>query len=145
MSDAVKTPWHLWVVGIIGVLWNGFGCYDFFMTTTVGEPYLRAYGMTEEMIAYFNAMPGWLTPAWGVGVGGGALGALLLLLRKKLAFPVFIASFAGFLITVIYQYGFSNGAAVVEQSGMIMSAVIGAICLFYIWYANAVSKNGVLS
>lgn len=21
-----RTPWHLWVVGVIAVLWNGFGC-----------------------------------------------------------------------------------------------------------------------
>ena len=145
MSEAkTGAPWHLWVVGVIALLWNAFGCYDFYMTTTGGEEYLRSYGMTEEMIAYFSAMPGWLTPAWAIGVGGGALGAILLLLRKKLALPVFVVSFVAYLITVIYQYGMSNGGAVVGQQGVIMSVIIAAICLFLIWYASAMSRRGVL-
>ena len=24
-----STPWHLWVVGVVSLLWNGFGAYDF--------------------------------------------------------------------------------------------------------------------
>ena len=27
-SMTVKTPWHLWVVGVLALLWNGFGAYD---------------------------------------------------------------------------------------------------------------------
>jgi hypothetical protein len=27
-----KTPWHLWVVGILSLLWNAFGGYDYTMT-----------------------------------------------------------------------------------------------------------------
>jgi len=145
MSNTASTPWHLWVVGVIALLWNGYGCYDFYMTTTGGADYLRAYGLSEDLIAYYTSMPGWTTPAWIIGVGGGALGAILLLLRRKWALPVFVISFAAYLTTVVYQYGMSNGAAIVGQSGVIMSVVIGLLCLFFIWYAWAMKKRGVLT
>ena len=51
MTDmTVKTPWHLWAVGVISLLWNGYGGYDFIMTTTQGETYMRAAGMTHAII-----------------------------------------------------------------------------------------------
>lgn len=145
MSQAhTRTPWHLWVVGVIALLWNAFGCYDFYMTTTGGEEYLRSYGMSEDMIAYFAAMPGWTKPAWAIGVFGGAIGAILLLVRNKLALPVFVTSGAAYFVTVIYQYALSDGGALVGAGGATMSAVIGAVCLFLIWYAWAMRKSGVL-
>lgn len=70
MSEAKSgAPWHLWVVGVVGLLWNGYGCYDYFMTETAGEEYLRSYGMTDEMIAYYNAMPAWMTAVWPSAYG----------------------------------------------------------------------------
>lgn len=31
-ASARKAPWHLWFVGVLSVLWNGFGCFDFTAT-----------------------------------------------------------------------------------------------------------------
>ena len=30
----VKTPWHLWVVGVVAVLFNGVGVFDYVMSKT---------------------------------------------------------------------------------------------------------------
>jgi hypothetical protein len=30
--QAAKAPVHLWIVGFLSLLWNGFGCYDYLMT-----------------------------------------------------------------------------------------------------------------
>lgn len=150
MTDATqpavrpRTPWHLWLVGALALLWNGYGCYDYVMTMTGGEDYLRAYGMSQAQIDYFNAMPSWMTGVWAVGVWGAALGSILLLLRSKWAFHVFVISFAVFALSVVYTYGFTDGAAVNGAMGMIMSAVIAAACIFFIWYAWAMMKRGVL-
>jgi hypothetical protein len=65
LAAKAAIPWHFWVVVIVGLLWNGYGCYDYFMTTTGGEEYLRSYGMTEEQIAYYAAVPSWMTGVWG--------------------------------------------------------------------------------
>lgn len=148
MSEAVqstaKTPWHLWTVGIVSLLWNAFGCYDYYMTHTGGDAYLRAYGMTEAQIAYYHAMPSWMTAAWAIGVWGALLGSILLLLRSKWAFQVFVISFAAFVLSVVYTYGFTDGYETNGPAALIMSAVIAASCVFFIWYARFATRRGVL-
>ena len=36
-ATAKGRPWHLWVVGILMVLWNSIGCIDFVMTQSKFE------------------------------------------------------------------------------------------------------------
>ena len=44
MQQAVstRTPAHLWIVGILSLLWNGFGCYDYLMTRMRNTDYLKS-------------------------------------------------------------------------------------------------------
>ena len=37
-----RAPAHLWIVGILALLWNGFGAYDYFMTRTRGAAYIES-------------------------------------------------------------------------------------------------------
>lgn len=143
-AKSAGTPWHLWVVGVIGVLWNAYGCYDYVMTNTGGADYLRSYGFTEEQIAYYLGMPAWMTAVWAIGVWGGLLGAVLLLLRMKWALHVFVASLAAFVLSLIYSYGFSNGADVMPPETLYINAVILIGCLFFVWYAWFATKRGTL-
>lgn len=57
MTEAVKTPWHLWAVGIISLLWNAFGAMDYTMTKMGNAEYLAAF--TPEQRAYFASFPIW--------------------------------------------------------------------------------------
>ena len=148
MTDTmtVKTPWHLWVVGIVSLLWNAFGGYDFVMSSTQGETYWRASGMDQPMIDYYHAMPAWMYVPWVLGVWGAVLGSLLLLLRNKLAVPVFALSFLGAVVSLIYQK-FINPApppppALATMA--YMSYVIVLIAALLLWYAWAQRKKGVL-
>jgi hypothetical protein len=145
MTDTmtVRTPWHLWVVGVVAALWNGFGCFDYVMTQTNRDQWFAQMGMTEAQLAYFNAMPAWTHAAWAVGVWGGLIGALLLLVRRKWAFHAFVVSFLGWLAGAVYAFALSNG---MEAMGPMwpMQVVIGAACVFFIWYAWMLSKKGVL-
>ena len=78
-----RTPWHLWLVGALGLLWNAYGGFDYFMSKTRGDAYLQSVGMTPEQIAHLNAMPPWMTAVWAIGVWGALLGAVLLLARAQ--------------------------------------------------------------
>jgi len=139
-----STPWHLWVVGLLAVLWNAYGCVDFTMTHLQGDAWLRSMKMTDAQIALMHAMPAWTWVVWAVGVWGGMLGAVLLLLRRKWALPVFVVSFLGFIGGLIYSYGLSDAAASMGPNAWVMNVVIGAACLFFIWYAWTMDKKGVL-
>ena len=139
----VKTPWHLWVVGVLALLWNSFGCVDYTMTQTRQDEWFAQMGMTETQLTYFNAMPPWTHAAWAIGVWGGLLGAVLLLLRRKWAMPVFVVSFLGWLAGAVYAFALSDG---MEAMGPMwpMQIVIGGACVFFIWYARMMSQKGVL-
>lgn len=143
MGQTIRSPWHLWVVGVVALLWNGFGCFDYFMTQTRQDEWFAQMGMTAAQLEYFNAMPMWTHAAWAIGVWGGALGGILLLLRRKWAMPVFVASFLGWLAGAVYAFALSDG---MEAMGSMwpMQIVIGGACLFFIWYARMMQKKGVL-
>lgn len=146
MNDmTVRTPWHLWVVGVISLLWNAFGGYDFIMTTTQGETYMRGMGMTQPMIDYFNAMPTWMYVPWTLGVWGAVAGSVLLLMRNKLAVWAFVLSLLGAAGNLLY--GFMNPMPPLPEAMAAMQYmpyVILLIAAFLAWYAWSQKKSGVL-
>lgn len=142
-AAAGRTPWHLWLVGVLALLWNGFGAYDYLMTNTQGAGYMAGMGMTQAQIDYFLAMPAWMNAAWAFGVWGGVLGALLLLLRSKWALWAFAASLLGLVGSWIHTFT-SNGLEIAGPAGTIMSVVISIVALFLLAYARMMQKAGVL-
>lgn len=145
MSDdlgaaGAKTPWHLWVVGVVSLLWNSFGCFDFTMTATRNEAYLSSY--PAEMLDYWFAMPMWAWALWAIGVFGGFLGSVLLLLRRKLAVPIFAASFLAATVSMLVGT-LDKNAPRMEGAGM-MSAMIVIIAALFAAYAWWLSRRDVL-
>jgi hypothetical protein len=142
----IKTPWHLWVVGALSLLWSAVGGFDFFSTTTRGEAYFRESGMSQAMIDYFNAMPTWMYVPWTLGVWGAVLGSILLLLRNKLAVPVFALSLLGAVVSLIYQKVIAPPPPPPPALAAMawMPFVIVVIAVFLAWYAWAMRKRGVL-
>ena len=140
----VRAPWHLWLVAVIGVFWNGFGAYDYSMSKLQGDAYLRSSGMTDPQIVYFHAMPAWVTVFWALGVWGAIAGTLLLFARSKLATPVFAISLLGLLGSLVHTHLLSNGREVMGQQVLILNGVLLAGCLFFLWYAARMAKAGVL-
>jgi hypothetical protein len=148
MTDTMKaaTPWHLWAVGVISLLWNGYGGYDFVMSVTQGETYWRASGMNDAMVAYYNAMPTWMYVPWVAGVWGAVAGSVLLLLRNKLAVPAFALSLLGAVGSLVY--GLANPMPPLPEAMAVMAYmpwVIAAIAAVLAGYAWSVSKKGMLS
>ena len=144
MTDTpVKAPWHVWVVGVFGLLFNSIGVFDFVMNMARGAEYLASAGMTPAQIAHYQEMPTWMTIDWAVGVFGAFLGSILLLLRKKLAFPVFAVSLTSFLISLLYTYVLTSGGAIMGQQMAIVSTVIACLLVFFTWYTWLMTERGL--
>lgn len=140
MTDApAKTPWHLWLVGVSALLFNAIGVFDFVMSMARGAEYQASVGMTPDQIAHYQQMPSWMTAVWAVGVFGAFLASILLLLRRKQAWPTFILSLAAFLVSLLYTYVLTNGGAVMGQQMAITSAVIAALLVFFSWYSRSMT------
>lgn len=142
-SIPTKAPWQLWAIGAIAVVWNAYGGYDYFMSKTQGDAYMTASGMTPEQIAYYHAMPAWMTAVWAVGVWGALLGSVLLLLRNRFAVPVFIASLAAFVLSVVYQRLISPMPGM-GSAMLVLQGVILAGCIFFVWYSMRARSRGWL-
>ena len=100
-SALVKMPWHGWLVGLVAVLFNSIGVFDFVMSMAKGARYQASAGMTPDQIAHFQQMPGWMTVVWAVGVFGAFVASILLLLRRRQAFLIFILSLTAFVVSLL--------------------------------------------
>jgi hypothetical protein len=136
-----STPWHLWAVGVVGLLWNGYGGYDYVMTQTNNAAYLAQF--TADQRAYFDSFPIWMEVIWAVGVWGAVLGSVLLLLRSKWAFHAFLASLIAFAVSVVYGQ-MSGGSAVMGTTGVVFSAAIFLLGLGFVTYSRMMTRKGVL-
>ena len=143
-QGAIKTPWHLWLVGVVAVLFNAIGVFDFVMSMVQGPAYMASAGMTPAQIAHYQDMPLWMTADWAVGVFGALIGSALILLRNKLARPILAVSLAAFLISLAYTYVLTDGGKIMGPQMTITSAVIAGLLAFFIWYAWWMTRRGVL-
>ena len=144
MTDTVGAPWHLRLIGVVAVLFNSIGVFDFAMNLARGASYMESAGMTPAQIAHYQGMPIWMTIVWGIGVWGAFLASILLLLRRKLAFAAFVLSLAAFVINLLYMYVLTDGGTVMGQQMAITNAVIALLLLFFSWYSHAMGKRRVL-
>ena len=143
MAKAVTAPKHLWIIGIISLLWNMMGAFDYLMTQTENESYMAKF--EQAQLDYFYNFPTWLVVFWALAVWGSVLGSILLLMRKRLAVPVFMASFVSMVITAIYNFGFSSGMDVMGSTGLGFTVVIFFVALGLWLYARAMHVRGVIS
>jgi len=142
MQQTGKAPAHLWIIGIVSLLWNAIGVFDYMATKLKLDFYMSQF--TPEQLDYFYGFPAWAVVGWALGVWGALIGSLGLVLRKTWAVWMFGVSILGLVITSIYNFVLTDGAAIMGESGAWFSLVIWVIGIFLFFYARAMAKRGVL-
>lgn len=140
-----KTPIHLWLVGVLSLLWNAGGAFDYIMTQTENPAYLQA--LTPEQLAFLNGTPVWFEAAWAIGVWFSVIGSLLLLLRSRYAGSAFALSLVGLIVASIYTYLIADGGSALAVSGtaaLVFTLAIPVILIALWLYARAMTKRGML-
>jgi hypothetical protein len=137
-----RAPWHLWLVGILGLLFNSVGAFDYLMTQTRNESYMGRF--TPEQLEVLYGLPTGLVAFWGLAVWGGALGALLLLLRRSLAAPVLLVSLLAMMATAIHDFVAADGLYETAGTGVGFVLLIFVLALALWLYARAMRERGVL-
>ncbi|MGJ3231697.1 MAG: hypothetical protein ACFE0P_07860 [Oceanicaulis sp.] len=143
VSPASKTPIWFYIVGVVAVLWNAMGALDYTMTKLQNEAYLA--GFSEAQSAYFTGFPAWYTAIWAIAVWSALAASLLLLVRRKLAAPVFLVSLGFFLISAAYLYGFTPAMEMMGAGGAVFSVVIFASLVFFWWFSRFSAARGWLA
>ena len=147
-NAAGRAPAHLWAVGIVALLWNGYGAYDYLMTRTKGAAYIESMMHTDQadaIMAYINGFPVWVSAGWGLGVWCGLLGSILLLMRSRHAVLVFGVSMIGAIVGLGWQLMNPSGIAEMSETvNQVMPYVIIALAVALFLYARAMEKKGLL-
>ena len=128
--------WSFWVISAIALIWNVMGVINFFMQ--MNPNVLAAYRQSERAI--IEGRPAWATGAFAIAVFGGALGCLLLLLRKSAAYYLFIVSLLGVIVTMAHTLGVGIDFGLGEILGIILMPLV--VAAFLIWYSKRVESKG---
>lgn len=143
MTNSQNKPTAIfWIISVVALIWNLMGVYA----------YLQQAYMTEEILAtlpepnqiYIENVEAWATAAYATAVFGGALGCILLLIRKKSANLLFIISLLAVLAQASYNFLIQDFMEV-NSSQMVWSFVIIGVAIFLVWYSKNATKKGWLS
>ena len=129
----IKPHWSFWVICIVALVWNVMGSINFVIQT---NPEMVS-NFPEEAQSLIASRPLWATITFAIAVFGGVLAEILLLLKKSVAYYIFVVSFLGVLITNIHTFQVSS--AIDIWVGSLMSLIIAA---FLIWYSKFVTRKG---
>jgi hypothetical protein len=134
--------WSFWAIGAVTLIWNVMGVINFFMQMNADA--LASFPASHRAIV--ESRPAWATGAFAIAVFGGALGCLLLLLRKPAAYYLFIASLLGVIVQLIHTLGIASatiGFSPFEISMIILMPPV--VAAFLIWYSKWAKSKGWIS
>ncbi len=134
--------WSFWAIGAIALIWNVMGVINFFMQMNADT--LASY--PESHRAIVEGRSAWATGGFAIAVFGGALGCLLLLLRKSAAYYLFIASLLGTLVTMIHTLGIASSTIDFSPFEILMMILMPlVVAAFLIWYSKQAQSKGWIS
>ena len=135
-DSTAKVPLSFWVVAGLGVVWNGFAVLVYWLTATHDQQTLAQ--TPPEMASALADTPTWAIAAWGLAVVAALAGSLLLILRRKLAVPAFVASLAGLLVLTVYQIASDMPMSLVQVG------TIWLVALFLLRFSSSEAGKGML-
>jgi hypothetical protein len=141
MNDEINAGvhWSFWVIGAFALIWNALGAANFLMQMNAD----MVAAMPETHRAIIESRPAWATGGFALGVFGGALGGLVLLLRKSAAYYVFVASLLGVVVTTVHTTDIASSTIKFSPSEiavMILMPVV--VAAFLIWYSKQAERKG---
>jgi len=131
--SVARARW-LEVVALLGLAWNVFGITQWLskIRGTVGS--MMDGGLTLAQAQLYAGLPLWMDAAFALGVFGGAVGAVLLLLRQHHARTVLALSLAAYLVLFAGDIGLGVFAALGAPQVAILTIVV-AIAAGLLWVA----------
>ena len=140
--DAPRPAWYM-IAATAALLWNLIGVAMFAMQYTLSPDALAA--LPPEQQSLYAALPGWTWVAYGVAVFAGALGSLMLVLRRRAATWLLLLSLVAVVVQFLYQAVASEAVALLglgEALGLPAFILVVAALLY--WFARRSAARGWL-
>ena len=129
-----------WIIGALALVWNLIGVVAYIMQMTMTDEALLALPEAERTL--YQHVPAWATAAFALAVNGGALGCLLLLMRRAWAFAVLVVSLVAILVQMYHSLFMVKSIEVYGPGGVIMPVMVIGVGVFLVWYANKARDRG---
>jgi len=142
-GETGAVPGWFWAAAIAALLFEMLGCFFYLVEVRMGAADFAALPIDQR--AMLEARPGWYYAAFAIAVWVGLVGSIGLLLRRRWAGPMLLAS----MIAAIVQ--FSSIVIVpamreVTPSDALAIPIVIIICCYGIWQlARLAKRRGWLS
>jgi hypothetical protein len=142
MSDEINgnPPTSFYIIGAVFLVWNVIG-FMFYLQHAMMTPENVPEGTDVAMLAFTEATPVWATSAYAIAVNVGMLASLLLLLRKSLAMPLFVASLLGALVLDFESFVLRDVVAIWGNGAYIVPSAVIIIGVIEIWYTRSIANR----
>ncbi|MBC3764437.1 hypothetical protein [Neptunicella marina] len=131
------------LVASIALVWNLLGLMSFVAHLMTSTEMLDAT-MPANEAALFKDYPMWATWSFGLAVISGSLGALALLLKKRLSLILFMLSFIAVIAQNYHAFVLVDSYAVYGAGSLTMPVLVLVIGGYLIWLSVKGSKEGWL-
>lgn len=144
-TQTIPTGQPLWLTAAagFGTLWNAYGLYQFAGTFSQTSTMLMQGGLTRDQADLYLSLPGWMTLAFGLGVGLGLAGSLTLLLGRRLALPLLLLSLVAY--GALFAGDLAHGVFAAIASQLAILSVVLAIAAGLAATALTARRRGLLS
>ena len=133
-----RVHWSFWIISAFLLIWNIMGCINF--VVQMNPEMVSSYRANEQAI--IQGRPLWATIGFAIAVFGGAMGCLMLLLKKPAAIYLLTASLLGVLVAITHSLSLNIEFGTGETFGIILMPI--AVAGFLVWYTLYVKNKGWL-
>ncbi len=143
MADEHYAPrpvagWYM-VAAIASVLFMLVGCAGYLLEVTADH---QALPVDQRTMAL--ARPTWMIAAYGIAVWVGLAGAIMLVLRRKLAQPLLLVSLVAAVVTFLPYAIVPAISANISTGDIVAAIVVLAITWTIFWFARHSQQRGWL-
>ena len=135
-----QSRWHVWVVAILTLLWNGGGAYTIVMAQ-MGS----SLDMDAHEIAYYAHQPFWFVLTTDLALLSALAAAVALLRRSRVAAWLFALSLCAIVANNLYDVAEKTSLALADSGWRNLTIVIVVVAILQFAYASTMTRRGVLS
>jgi hypothetical protein len=139
MNHTPPPKWYM-PAAVGAFLWNLLGCAAYLSDVTLSADDIAA--MTEAQQALYAMRPTWAVAATAIAVWGGAVGSLGLMLRKRWALAVLVASLVALVGQDVGLFVLTDAGALAGATAAILQSLVFLIAVGLVLLARRARTEG---
>ncbi|MCB0383443.1 MAG: hypothetical protein KDD05_09145 [Psychroserpens sp.] len=137
-----KPPVWFWIVAVVARIWNAMGVMQYLGQAYNTESFRSQY--TAEQLEMLSNTPSWAIAAFAIAVFAGLIASVLLLLKKKVAYTMFLISLIGVIVQLYHNLIVVKSVDIYGPAAVVMSVMIIGFAILLLLFSKYSIKKGWL-